>query len=109
MPRRVARIPRTSSRREPRDLPAAVDLRIGNAVVQAALAPLPEFEEVGHDAKAPPVRRARRILPVLVRQLGPPPLPPPPGFQRLALGPCARSRCRTKRPAPALTPRLRLA
>src|SRR5258706_11699277 len=85
MPRRVARIPRTSSRREPRDLPAAVDLRIGDAVVQAALAPLPEFEEVGHDAEAAPVRRARRILAVLFREIGPPRPQPPAVLQRLAL------------------------
>src|SRR5258706_8227071 len=104
MPRRVARIPRTSSRREPRDLPAAVDLRIGNAVVQAALAPLPEFEEVGHDAKAPPVRRARGILAVLFPEVGPARLQPPAVFQRLALRRRPRAHTRNPRPARAVTP-----
>src|SRR4029078_5294518 len=71
---RMTRAGRTlpvSSRREPCQLPPIAVALVGDPVVQAAAASLPEFQRLGHHAIAAPVRRQRRRLPVVRRELGP--------------------------------------
>src|SRR6185312_3115982 len=95
---RGARPPGTSCRTgrcaswsESGDLPALRRACIGDAIVQAAQAPLPEFERFGPQAIAAPMRRARRLLAVLAGEPRPPLLEPAAVFDRPALrrGPCA--------------------
>src|SRR6185437_12701424 len=90
---------RCGSWREALDPPARPIAGVGDAVVQAAQAPLPELEVLGHQAVAAPVGRACGLLAMLAGEARPALLEPGAALDRLALrrGPGADARAERAR------------
>src|SRR4051812_42121521 len=91
---RAGGTPRTSSRREPRELPRVAFARVAHSVVQAAAASLPEFHVIRQHAIATPMRRTLGCVAVLGGKLAPARFEPLPALDHVALrrGPGADAR-----------------